>query len=64
MSEYSEKCVVVQLSRLPENIGEMLNRFLSGDVTSLHLIGATKDGKVISTSTAGMLNEIRKNDTF
>lgn len=59
-----EKCGVVQLSRFPQNIADMLNRFLSGDVMSLHMIGTTKDGKVISTSSAGMLDEIRRNDTF
>lgn len=64
MDKINASGVIVNVSRLPKNIGDMLNRFLSGDVTSLHLIGTTNDGKVISTSTAGMLDEIRKNDTF
>ena len=60
----SDKCVVVPLSRLPQNIGDMLNQFMSGDVTSLHIVGVTKAGSVISTSSAGMLNEVKRNDTF
>lgn len=56
--------VIVPITRLPENIGRMLNMYLSGDVISLHIIAATSDGRVINTSTEGMLDEIRKHDSF
>jgi hypothetical protein len=42
----------------------MLNMYLSGEVISLHIIAATSDGRVINTSTEGMLDEIRKHDSF
>jgi len=60
----TDRQVVVPLSRLPENIGRMLNMYLSGEVVSLHLIGATRDGRVINTSSEGMLDEVKRHDSL
>lgn len=60
----AEKGVVIQVSRFPKNIGEMLNRFIKGDVISLHMVGVTRDGRVINTSTSGIPDDIRRHDTF
>lgn len=64
MDKIGSRGVIVNVSRLPANIGEMLNRFMSGDVVSLHIVGVTKDEKVISVSTNGIPDLIRKHDSF
>lgn len=56
--------VIVQVSRLPKNIGEMMNKLLSGEIVAMHLIAVTKDDSVIHTSTEGIPDYIRVNDDF
>lgn len=60
----TEREVIVPMTRLPENIGRMLNMYLSGELVSLHIIGATRDGQVINTSTKEMFADIRQHDSF
>lgn len=60
----SEKGVVIQVSRFPKNIGHMLNRFIAGDVISLHMVGVTREGGLINTSTSGIPDDIRRHDSF
>lgn len=60
----TDREVIVPMTRLPENIGRMLNMYLSGEVTSLHIIGTTSDGRVISASTKGIPDLIRGHDSL
>ena len=58
----SNSGVIIQVSRLPKNIGDIINKFLSGDVVAMHLIGVTKNDEVIRASSDGIPDYIRIND--
>lgn len=61
----SEKSgVIVHVSRLPKNIGDMMNRFLSCELTAMHLVAVTRTGEVIRTSAGAIPEYIRVNDSF
>lgn len=55
---------VVQFRRdvLPANIFEMIQGYMHGDITALHIIATTADGKVISTSSGDIPVEISRHD--
>lgn len=54
--------VIVQVSRLPKNIGEAMNKLIAGEFIDVHVIAVTKDGRVVSTSTKGVPDLIRAHD--
>jgi hypothetical protein len=56
--------VIVPMTRLPENIGRMLNMYLSGEVTTMHILAVTKDEKIINTSVGNVPNVMAKHDSF
>ena len=56
--------VIVPIDRLPSNIGKMLKMYLSGELLSLHIIGATSNNKVISVSAGAIPDLIKQHDTF
>lgn len=46
--------VIVPVQRLPENIGRLLNQFISGEVITIHMTVVTRDERVVSES-AGVM---------
>lgn len=47
---------------LPANIFKMIEDFMYGNLTSLHIIGSTLDGHVVSTSAGDIPREMKRHD--
>ena len=60
----TERGVIVPMTRLPENIGRMLNMYLAGELDAMHIVACTKDGRILNTSAGNMPNVILKHDSF
>lgn len=60
----TDREVIVPITRLPENIGQMMNMYLSGEVTTMHIIAITKDEKIINTSVGDVPNVMVEHDSF
>lgn len=60
----TERQVIVPITRLPENIGRVLNMYLSGDVTTLHICAITRDGKILNTGAGDLPSVLRENDSL
>ena len=63
-AQSSNSSVIVQVDRLPQNIGDMMRKYLAGELVNMHVIAVTKDQLVIRASTEGIPDYIRQNDDF
>lgn len=57
---------VIPLRRdvLPVNIFQMIEDYMHGKLQTIHIIGATADGRVVSTSAGDIPAIIAKHDTL
>lgn len=49
---------------LPENVFRMIEDYMLGNLVSLHIIGATIDGRVVNTSAGDIPHEIKRHDSL
>lgn len=49
---------------LPANIFAMIERYMHGELVTLHIIGATADGRVINTSAGDTPTILRRTDSL
>lgn len=49
---------------LPENIFRMIEDYMHGKLISIHIIGATIDGRVVNTSAGDIPAEIKAHDSL
>lgn len=49
---------------LPENIFQMIEDYMLGNLVSIHIIGATADGRVVNTSAGDIPREIKRHDSL
>ncbi|MBI2278312.1 MAG: hypothetical protein HYU74_13255 [Dechloromonas sp.] len=56
--------VIVRVARLPKNIGEMMNKLLSGELNAMHVVAVTRAGQVVRTSTGDIPEFVKINDSF
>jgi hypothetical protein len=58
----NSKVIPLRREVLPANIFQMIEDYMYGTLVSIHVIGATADGRVVSTSAGDIPSEISRHD--
>ena len=58
------KVIPLRRDVLPENIFQMIESYMLGDLSCIHILGVTRDGRIINTSAGDVPDVMRKHDSI
>lgn len=58
----SAKIIPIRRDVLPEKIFSMVERYMVGELSAIHIIGVTTNGRVINASAGDIPQFIKQND--
>lgn len=62
MPDMTAKIIPIRREVLPERIFSMVERYMMGELSAIHIIGVTADGRVINASAGDIPQFIKQND--
>lgn len=60
----NSKVVPFRREVMPDNIFQMIEKYMHGELSTIHIVGVTTDGRVINTSAGDSPEFIRKHDSI